>query len=412
MKIGIVTTWFERGAAYVSRQYADALAKKHEVFIYARGGEKTGKSDPNWDKSNVWWGRRLYYPELTMIYLPDFRRWIEKTGVEVILFNEQISLAPVIEASKLGVKTVAYIDYYRQDTIPLFGLYDSLLCNTKRHHSAFAWHPGAHYIPWGTDTDLFPCATRPERPLTFFHSAGMDPYRKGTDFLVKALDLLAPKLEFKALIHSQVPLDSWLDADARAALKRLVDAKRLTICEKSVPAPGLYHEGDIYVYPSRLDGIGLTMAEALSSGLGCVTTDMPPMSEFVEPAWGALVPVTRQFARADGYYWPIAEVSAEALAATMEGFAKSVAGDLPGLRSRARAAAESHYCWKKNAEAIPGLFETVERHPELFEKALADYRKWYAAKGAIKRFCDNHPLTYHALAASLNSLKTLKGGMR
>ena len=37
MHIGIVTTWFERGAAYVSRQYRDALAGQHTVFIFARG---------------------------------------------------------------------------------------------------------------------------------------------------------------------------------------------------------------------------------------------------------------------------------------------------------------------------------------------------------------------------------------
>ena len=33
MKVGIVTTWFERGAAYVSRQYAQLLEADHEVFI-------------------------------------------------------------------------------------------------------------------------------------------------------------------------------------------------------------------------------------------------------------------------------------------------------------------------------------------------------------------------------------------
>ena len=34
MKIGIVTTWFERGAAYVSRQYRDVLAQKVPVVLY------------------------------------------------------------------------------------------------------------------------------------------------------------------------------------------------------------------------------------------------------------------------------------------------------------------------------------------------------------------------------------------
>ena len=58
MKIGIVTTWFERGAAYVSRQFKQILEKEHDVYIYARGGEEYAIGDPNWDGDFVWWGRR------------------------------------------------------------------------------------------------------------------------------------------------------------------------------------------------------------------------------------------------------------------------------------------------------------------------------------------------------------------
>ena len=44
MNIGIVTTWFERGAAYVSKQYKDSLEEcGHKVFIYSRGGEKASE---------------------------------------------------------------------------------------------------------------------------------------------------------------------------------------------------------------------------------------------------------------------------------------------------------------------------------------------------------------------------------
>lgn len=40
MNIGIVTTWFERGAAYVSRVYLEMLQKEdHNVFVFARGGK-------------------------------------------------------------------------------------------------------------------------------------------------------------------------------------------------------------------------------------------------------------------------------------------------------------------------------------------------------------------------------------
>ena len=64
MNIGIITTWFERGAAYVSKQFEDIFSLNHNVFIYARGGEKYAKGDPKWNRPNVTWGKRnlLYTP--------------------------------------------------------------------------------------------------------------------------------------------------------------------------------------------------------------------------------------------------------------------------------------------------------------------------------------------------------------
>ena len=59
MNIGIISTWFDRGAAFVSKAYMDVLSQEHQVFIYARGGEQYAKGDPNWDFENVTWGSKV-----------------------------------------------------------------------------------------------------------------------------------------------------------------------------------------------------------------------------------------------------------------------------------------------------------------------------------------------------------------
>lgn len=57
MNIGIVTTWFERGAAYVSKAYFESLNNdENNIFIFARGGESYAKGDPKWDNEYVTWG--------------------------------------------------------------------------------------------------------------------------------------------------------------------------------------------------------------------------------------------------------------------------------------------------------------------------------------------------------------------
>lgn len=355
MNIGIVTTWFERGAAYVSRQYMDSLAREHNVFIYARGGEAYAKGDPVWDKEYVTWGRRLNIPIPTVMDKKDFQRWITRNNIEAVIFNEQQWWRPVLWASETGALTGAYVDYYTEETIPLFGAYDFLFCNTRRHLSAFEWHPRAMYLPWGTDIGLFsPKSLNPVEPerVVFFHSAGMNPDRKGTDLVIRAFDKV--RGNSKLVIHSQRELKTFFPK-LKELITGLENSGRLVCREETVTAPGLYHLGDVYVYPSRLEGIGLTMAEALACGLPLITVDFPPMNEFVDPSISRAVKIAKTFARADGYYWPLCTADLDSLTEAMN-FYSGQRNSIGKLKKAARKYAEKYLDWMKNtAEMVKSI---------------------------------------------------------
>ena len=205
MRVGIVTSWFERGAAYVSRQYRDVWQEKHDVFIYARGGEFVDKDDSNWNNGNISYGKRYEYTALDLIDLVHFKSWIEENHLDLIFFNEQQLWQPVLLCHQLGIKIGSYIDYYTKETNPFFGIFDFLICNTKRHYSVFKWHPQIFYIPWGTQTEIFNEEQRKladKKEITFFHSAGMNPYRKGTDKVILAFSKLGSD-KAKLIIHAQ-----------------------------------------------------------------------------------------------------------------------------------------------------------------------------------------------------------------
>lgn len=306
MNIGIVTVWFERGAAYVSKQYKNILDKENDVFIYARYGEEYAIGNLNWDGKEVTWGKRIDSPFTGMVIdKKDFRKWVVKNNIQLILFNEQQWFQPLLWCKEWGIKTVAYIDYYTEQTVPLFEVYDMLLCNTKRHYSAFDWHQNAKYLPWGTDVELFKPRTSNLKLVnndyvTFFHSCGMNIYRKGTKLLLQAFnDAVKAK---KLIIHTQKEIT---DKSLIPLIKKLKEEGRLKIITKTVPAPGLFYLGDVYVYPTELEGIGLTIVEALSSGLSTVVPDNGPMNEFVKNNEnGVLIKIEKSYARFDGYYWP------------------------------------------------------------------------------------------------------------
>ncbi|MCC6454899.1 MAG: glycosyltransferase family 4 protein [Caldilineaceae bacterium] len=355
MNIGIVTTWFERGAGYVSRQYKEVLEPAHKVLIYARGGSTYAQNDPNWQAPYVTWGKRMPSASATVIELNDFRRWLLENKIELVIFNEQLSWPPVLFCNDLGILTGAYVDYYTEDSVPLFACYDFLICNTKRHYAAFDWHPQCWYVPWGTDLELFKPTAQPSShtelisPVRFFHSGGMNPRRKGTDLLIEAFAALDGHAHLT--IHGQVPLKATLP-ELGETIDALMDAGRLTNIEKTVSAPGLYHLGDVYVYPTRLEGIGLTIAEALACGLPVITTDQPPMNEFVqEPENGRLVSVERLIARADGYYWPQSLVNVDSLRGAMQ-FYLDHPDQLATYKVQARHYAETYLDWRKNAQSL------------------------------------------------------------
>lgn len=358
MKIALVTTWFERGAAYVSRQYRDALRAEHEVVVYARGGGSSGRGDARWNGAGVTWGRSIPTHGNTAFHLGHFRRWLRRERPDLVLFNEQQWWPPVLLCQDLGLRTAAYVDYYTEATVPLFANYDLLLCHTRRHESVFGWHPRCVYLPWGTRTDLFlPRAEGPVRPgcVTFFHSAGLNPQRKGTDLLIEAFG--RRERAARLVIHAQRDLDAWLP-DLAPRVAELRAASRLELHVGDVPAPGLYHLGDVYVYPTRLEGLGLTVPEALSCGLPAVVPDCPPMNEFVPGDCGRLVAVERYQPRPDGYYWPQGVVDVDDLARQIDWYCANV-DRLAQLQRAAREHATRSLDWGRNSAALPRLLAEV-----------------------------------------------------
>lgn len=365
MNIGIVTYWYERGAAYVSKQFEKILSCKHNVFIYARGGEKYAKMDPNWDHPNVYWSNSDPHYYRTFISKKEFEEWIGKNNIEAVLFNEQTYFEPILWCREMGVKSIAYIDYYTEDTIPLFGAYDALICNTKRHYSAFESFDTAYYLPWGTDIDLYSPHSDSgklvkEGNVVFFNSAGMSPERKGTDLFIKALELCSSETNIKGLIHSQKELMKCMP-EMTDTINRLEKKGVLKIIEGTIPAPGLYTEADVYVYPSRLDGIGLTVPEALSSGLACIVSDNPPMNEFIKPDHGNLIPVTRLYARSDGYYWPQCNCDYTKLAEIMKNYAHNLDMVIE-MKKNARVYAKANLSVDINFKELANIIEHITIH--------------------------------------------------
>lgn len=376
MNVGIVTTWFERGSAYVSRQYVNLLEKHFNVFVYARG-EKYAINDSNWNKPYVTWGKRTSLSAPKAIDKKDFLQWINKNKIDIIFFNEQQWWPPVLWCKDAGVVVGTYVDYYTKYTIPFFSLFDFLICNSLRHMSVFKWHSGSYYIPWGVDCNLFRLQARPEnRCMTFFHSAGLNPERKGTDLVIKAF--LKVKGDVRLVIHTNASIYNTFPKIRKDCL-RLIKQNKLTIINEVVGAPGLYNMGDVYVYPSRLDGLGLTIYEALASGLPIVTTNNPPMNEIVNQTNGRLVKVDKYIKRKDSYFWKQCLSDVNDLQKQMQFYIDNF-NRINIYKNKARKYAVTKLNWVDRENRLASIFSHAKRLKDKHYNSVATKTMWFEIK--------------------------------
>ena len=122
--------------------------------------------------------------------------------------------------------------------------------------------------------------------------------RKAYDVLIDALAQIAD-LEWHCTIAGSLDRAP----DTTAAIRRQIEDNGLTgridlIGEVTDPAP-LYADADIFVHPSRYEGYGIVLAEALAHGVPVVATLAGAIPDVVPDDAGLLVPVDDPAAFAD-----------------------------------------------------------------------------------------------------------------
>lgn len=364
MNIGIVTTWMYRGAAVVSKQYEEALKNTDNVYIFARGGEKYPKNDPFWNNKNVHWSKPpIFQFNGTPIKKTEILKWVKLNNIECIIFNEQQFWQPLIWIKEAGIPIIAYIDYYTDSSIKLFDYYDLLLCNTQRHYQSFQHTNKAIYIPWGTNIrEYHKNIKKPLSKIKLLFNLGHNWHRKGLDQFLNAIDDdLTILKHFELIIYTQKPI-SFSDIRLKNIYETIKNQYSLKENLGDFLPEEIYPNGDIYIYLSRLDGIGLSLPEALSFGLPAIVPDNPPMNEFVSAGKnGWYVDVERYYKREDNYYHKCCEIDKNSLIETLN-LIINQKGNIEKIKIETRNIAKQKIDWKKNSSNLSSILRRLKPH--------------------------------------------------
>jgi glycosyltransferase involved in cell wall biosynthesis len=201
------------------------------------------------------------------------------SGLDGILFFERATWHPYIlrMAREMGVATVCVPmwEWFKGDA-PEWKLVDLFVCPTRQTEKVVQSYGFRNtvVIPWALDLARLPRRQILGPARHFIHNAGLVDHddRKGTRDTIRAFTKVT-RPDIRLTVRMQKPV----------SLPPLDD--RITLEVGNLPDPaGLYSVGDVCIQPSKMEGLGFMVLEPVAAGLPVITTDYPPMNEFVRQA--------------------------------------------------------------------------------------------------------------------------------
>jgi glycosyltransferase involved in cell wall biosynthesis len=225
-------------------------------------------------------------------WLPDDTddRRIEQalSGLDVlIVLEDQTIHHRIVRAAKnrgIKVHSLALWEWFLPYD-PIWKLYNKIICTNRFCQSLVRKFGFDNTILLTLPVDV---TSLPERIIsgpakTFVHNAGKFEAedRKSTLLTIEAFHQVRNQ-DVSFIVRSQNPLPQRIeDPRIRYSTGNLPDYR------------DLYREGEVFVQPSKAEGNGLSILEAMACGLPVLTTDYPPMNEYtsdsrmlVRTRWG------------------------------------------------------------------------------------------------------------------------------
>jgi glycosyltransferase involved in cell wall biosynthesis len=282
-------------------------SRGHEIDIVLRNGF------PSMEAKNISINRFL--PNMkTCVYSTVFLPWIFRTSAMKKLM-EQSDVFRVHSPYFLGLGSVVsgkrplWFNYHHIENSLQMGVFDKWLprhangitaVNRDTLKDLFRKCPEAEekvtaVVPNGIDTGLFKPVKQSIRPelgiretdkLVLFTGSLIE--RKGVDVLLESWKSVSESYKnAHLLVIGKGPLEGMVREYQKSA-ERIY---HISYVKDRKDLPKYYGSADVFAFPTRLEGFGLTVGEAMACGTPVVTTDAKGVRDVVDDKTGFRVPV-------------------------------------------------------------------------------------------------------------------------
>ena len=360
MRIGLVTKWFASGQAVVSRQIRSALDELgHQTFVFAKPGKgpranQERIADTIWDQ-----------PAVTQASGPDPRSdeylaWASANNLDAVLTDQNDQFEEIGALRERGVRTIGrfvWESFAPEYAEPAKTAYDVIYSFTRAEQQ--------RYRGFGIESPLLTWGVHPEL-LAYADQGTRD---RADDDLVRFVvpgSFMGKRKPFPEIVEAFVRTD---DPRLRLLIRGQVDRKagklekaaggdeRVVIELEDRPTDEHLRQFaacDVCLSPSRWEGLGLPLYEAIAFGMPAITNDSPPMNEVViDGVNGICVDSVRWGEAGSGI--PAFDPDFEQLTAAIERLADE--DERARLSRGAIELREGERSWARTVEGLKGLLD-------------------------------------------------------
>ncbi len=285
MRIGIVSYWFNRGQAVVSRRIRAALdSAGFETFILARPTKDRFVRSRFIDSTGVWAQQGVTAASGYDIPEHEYVTWAVRHRLDVVLCDQNLQFREIAALRRRGVRTIGRFVWEAFEPEDVIGataafnvIYSVTGCERQRYADFGIESP---LVRWAPPPELvsMPRPTRRENEVRFFYPGGYLSERKPTAEMVAAFCRVRDP-RARLILKVQDPIRG-----PRLATEAQQADPRIRVITEDLPDDEHYRlmaACDVIVAPTRWEGLGLHHGEAIALGLPAITNDFPPMNENV-----------------------------------------------------------------------------------------------------------------------------------
>ncbi|MBD8060442.1 glycosyltransferase [Cellulomonas sp. JH27-2] len=292
VNIGFSSIWHTRGVSIQTKQITDAIESPTlRTHIFAR-----------WESDRFENAGAVEHPRVLNAgddpTPAEMLAWVRDNEIDCVVFIEvhPNDWKRVSALKAAGVEVVCYenLDVLRTESLHRYDVFDTFLCASyTARERLLRRFPSKRVIlvPWASDISVPDQVERPADEIRFVHVGGWGGLnnRKNTDMVIRAFDAAAPS-SAKLFVYSQVSVDKY--GDEIAEICRTNPA--VVVIEGTVPEISEAYAGkDVLLWPSKREGVGLPIIEALACGLTVVVSDGYMMRQWIVPDEHGLVCAAR-----------------------------------------------------------------------------------------------------------------------